>query len=370
MLVETHGEVCRLGYLRVVAAVVASLDASASLEYVAAVLHNIAKNAPFSSSAEAKSTGVIRNPITARNYVTLAKELGFVGSRAGVLGPVGNLFISMRSSAKFVALVKGDTKLAHRDLIALNPFERFFMLYVIYTKDHLALKRLIQFVTEREEFSRNDCMNYLMEEVYPEALRLAASSVGKRKRAEYVQKLEEAMRFREIRLGFSKKSEWIRSSLYAKYRHIAPPRIEWLVDLGLIEKVGRGRYATTAFLKSNAEAFKKVMEFPPSSGVDVLFSSVAPIYMKYVKSPAKQVVLQELSRSFKSLSGGGREPVEMRSLEVAAALALLENNYLMTPKELHNFINGLTLIYSDKVYVMPGEDGLYVTKFAIADPEQ
>ncbi|MCS7095311.1 MAG: hypothetical protein NZ988_05865 [Thaumarchaeota archaeon] len=368
MLVETHGEVCRLGYLRLVASIVSTLESSTSLEYVAAVLLNITTNAQFSSPAEAKTTGVIRNPFTARNYVTLAKELGFVGPKAGI-GPVGKLFVSMRSSAKFVALVKGDTKLAHRDLIVLNPFERFFMLYVIFTKDHLALKRLVQFITEREEFSRNEGMNYLMEEVYPEALRIAVSSAGKRKRAEYAQKLEEAMRFKEIRQGFSRKSEWIRSSLYAKYRHIAPPRIEWLVDLGLIEKVGRGKYATTSFFRSNVEAFKKTVEFPPSSGVDVLFSGVAPIYVRYVKSPTKQVVLQELSRSFKSLSGGGKEPVEMKVLEVATALALLENNYLMTPKELHNFINGLTLIYSDKVYVTPGEDGLYVTKFAIADSE-
>ncbi|MDW8043256.1 MAG: hypothetical protein RMJ30_03315 [Nitrososphaerota archaeon] len=369
MLVETHGEVCRLGYLRVIAAVAATLEGSASLEYVAAVLHNIATNAPFSSPAEAKTTGVIRNPVTARNYVTLAKELGFVNPRSGLLGPMGRFFISLRSSAKFVALVRGDARLTHRDLISLTPFERFFMLYAVYSRDHLVMKRLIHFVTERREFTRNDGMNYLMEEVYPEALRLAASSAGKRRKAEYLQKLEEATRFREIRESYGRKSDWIRSTLYAKYRHIAPPRIEWLVDLGLLEKVGRGKYAATQFLLSNAEAVRKAMEFPPSSGADALFSVIAPLYVKYVKAPPKQVVLEELSRSFRSLSGGGREPVGLRALELVTAFSLLENNYLMTPKELHNFVNGLTLIYSDRIYVVPGEDGLYVTRFSVMDSE-
>jgi len=39
LIIETHGEVCRLGYLRAVTAIAASMGGETTLEYIAAMLH-------------------------------------------------------------------------------------------------------------------------------------------------------------------------------------------------------------------------------------------------------------------------------------------------------------------------------------------
>ncbi|MEM0375505.1 MAG: hypothetical protein QXO17_01610 [Nitrososphaerota archaeon] len=370
VIVETHGEVCRLGYLRAITAIAASLGEGTTLEYIAAMLHSLVQSTPLVDQSEEKLTGFIRNPVTARNYVTLARDLGFVGGeRTGGLGTWGRIYMAMKSSAKFSAYVRGDVKLSHRDLISLNPVEKFLMLYVVLQRDHLMTKRLLEFAIERGEFTRNEAMIFLMEEVYPEVLRTLMSSAGKRRRAELMQKLEEAQRFRELRESFGRKSEWIRSPLYAKYRHVAPPRLEWLVDLDLLAKVRRGRYAVSELLRNNSSIFRKVLGFPPSSLPDQLFANIAPVYLKYVKSPPRGMSLQALLTAFRQLSRDGREPVNVKTLEVATSFLLLENNLLMTPKEAHEFLNGLSLIHSDKIFMTPMEDGLYITRIALRETD-
>jgi hypothetical protein len=370
LLIETHGEVCRLGYLRPITAIAAAMGGETTLEYIAAMLHSLVQNAQAAERGEERVTGYVRNPVTARNYVTLARDLGLVGSeRTGGLGTWGRIYMAMRSSAKFAAYVRGDVKLSHRELVSLNQVEKFLMLFVILQQDHLMTKRLIEFAMERGEFTRNEAMIFLMEEVYPEVLRTMISSAGKRKRAELLQKLEEAQKFKEMRESYGRKSEWIRSPLYAKYRHVAPPRLEWLVDLDLLTKVRRGRYALSEFAKANAPTIRKALGFPPSSLPDQLFANVAPAYLRYVKAPQRSASLQAILTAYRQLSREGKEPVNVRTLEIATSFLLLENNLLMTPKEAHEFLNGLSLIYSDKIFVTPMEDGLYVTGMALKETD-
>jgi hypothetical protein len=150
---------------------------------------------------------------------------------------------------------------------------------------------------------------------------------------------------------------------------VAPPRLEWLVDLDLLTKVRRGRYALSDFAKANAPTIRKALGFPPSSLPDQLFANVAPAYLKYVKASQRSVSLQALLTAYRQLSREGKEPVNVRTLEIATSFLLLENNLLMTPKEAHEFLNGLSLIYSDKIFVTPMEDGLYVTGMALKETD-
>jgi hypothetical protein len=96
---------------------------------------------------------------------------------------------------------------------------------------------------------------------------------------------------------------------------------------------------------------------------------VAPAYLRYVKAPQRSAALQAILTAYRQLSREGKEPVNVRTLEIATSFLLLENNLLMTPKEAHEFLNGLSLIYSDKIFVTPMEDGLYVTGMALKETD-
>jgi len=370
-MLETHGEVCRLGYLRIIASIAKGNGSASELssDFMASILEDAVKKSETVSNHSPRPDviGLIRSRVSARNYVTLARGLKILDIYGRRLDVNGLIYTSLRSSSKFDAFLRGETALSHRDLITLNQVEKFFFLYVIVTQDYLVMPGLIKWLCSQSSLTRMDGMNYIMEELYPQALKILSMTASKKRRAEIMAKLEEAMRYREQRLKFASKTEWIRSSLYAKYRHIAPPRLEWLVDLDILERRGRGRYVVTELLKNYRDVFTRTLSHSPMSMVHQFFTNIAPLYASYAGKPSRQTIIAELLNSFQILSNQERSPVKMQLLEIVTSFRLLENNYLSTPRNVHEAINSLAVVYPDRIFISPGMDEeLYITRIDIS----
>lgn len=371
MILETHGEVCRLGYLRLIASIAKGNGKSSEIspDFIASILEDAVKKseAAANHSPRPNVIGLIKSMVTARNYVTLARGLKILDLYGRGLDVNGVIYTSLRSASKFDAFLRGETMLTHRDLITLNQVEKFFFLYVVATHDYLVMPGLIKWLCGQSSLTRMDGMNYVMEELYPQALKILSMTASKKRRAELMAKLEEALKYRERRLKYTSKTEWIRSSLYAKYRHIAPPRLEWLVDLDILERQGRGRYAVTELLKNYRDIFTRTLSHSPVSLVHQLFTNIAPLYASYAGKPSRQTVIAELLNSYQILSNNERRPVKMQLLEIVTSFRLLENNHLSTPRAVHEAINSIAVVYPDRIFISPGMDEeLYVTRIDIS----
>jgi|GEM_PF-344895 hypothetical protein len=367
MMLETHGEVCRLGYLRLIASIAKGNGTTSELspDFMASILEDAVKKSEMVSNHSPRPDviGLIRSRVTARNYITLARGLKILDIYGRGLDVNGLIYTSLRSSSKFDAFLRGETSLTHRDLIMLNQVEKFFFLYVVATQDYLVMPGLIKWLCSQSTFTRMEGMNYIMEELYPQALKILSMTANKKRRAEIMAKLEEATRYREQRLKYASKTEWIRSSLYAKYRHVAPPRLEWLVDLDILERQGRGRYVVTDLLKNYKDLFTRTLSYSPTSIAHQLFTNIAPLYASYAGKPNRQTIIAELLNSFHTLSNQERRPVKMQLLEIVTSFRLLENNHLSTPKNVHEAINSLAVVYPDRIFISPGiDEELYITR--------
>lgn len=365
MIVETHGEVCRLGYLRVIASLIRD-GREVGLDYVASLLERVCSNALKNGNYGERVLGLITSRVAARNYVILSQGLDFINRSSKRVGFNGLTYLGLRSSSKFNAIVDGVLIPTHNDLLQLNDVEKVFFMNVLLNKDYYMMREVIGWIVEKGEFTRVEAMNWIMEEAYPKSLSMIVESSPKKVRELLLPKLEEARTFRDKRLSYTSKSDWIKSNLYAKYRHIAPPRIEWLVDLGLLERVSRGRYKVRELVRNNEDVFTKLAAVSREQVTEYILSHVAPLYVKYGSKAGRDSVVSELLGCFKALSLDNTRSVDVKLLELATCFRLLENNQYATMRFVHELLNNLTIVYPEKVFIAPGEgDRLEIVKLDI-----
>ncbi|MEM0381988.1 MAG: hypothetical protein QXL55_06755 [Nitrososphaerota archaeon] len=372
MILETHGEVCRLGYLRLIVAAAKTEAHSEQVSpgFVAAVLEESLKKLGQEHYTALDAVGLIRSSVAARNYVSFAADLNLINRQTQRLGDNGIIYAFTRSITPIDAYLKGETKLSLLDLISLKPVEKVFFTWLLLAQDYLILPGIIKWALEHETFARIDAMNYVMEELYPQALTMLLTAVGKRMRGEIMSKIESARKYKEERLKYSTKALWIRSSLYAKYRHVVPPRLEWLVDLGILSRVRRGRYTVSDNILSHKEIVLKALSQSPSKLRENIFTILAPIFIPYTGRPSREALNRELVQTFNTISHWLEGPVKVSLLEMAVCIRLLENNQIATPTMVRDTINKLSILYPDKIYLTPGPDeNLYLTKISLGPKE-
>jgi hypothetical protein len=372
LMIESHGEVCRLGYLRLIVAAAKSESArdQASQSFLASILEESVKKLKEPPASQVDAVGLIRSTVAARNYVSLAADLNLLSKKSPTLGENGIVYAFTRSIAHSEAFLRGEAELSLLDVITLKPVERLFFFWLLVVNDYLVLPSIIRWVLETESFSRLEAMNYVMEDLYPQALQSILAAAGKRAQSELLPKLEAAQRYREERLKYSRKAEWIRSSLYAKYRHIVPPRLEWLVDLGLLRRVKRGRYDVSDQVLGHKALFLKTLSYPPSKITEQIFSTLAPVMIQYAGKASREALNKELINTFNAISTYLGGPVKIRLLELAVCIRLLENNQVATPSQIRETINKLSVLYPDKIYLVPGpDDNLYLSRINLSPKE-
>ncbi len=351
MILETHGDTCRLGYLRPLACLLED-ESPKSFDFLASILYDLVRNVEDYELLPHRPIGLITRSVNARNYVTLAAEMELIDRKTQTLGRFGKIYLTMDSAGKFREMVEGRAILSLRDLITLSDAEKFFFLWVILTTDYPFIQPILAWAVEKERFTRQEAMNYIMEEVYPTALKKILSSLPSRRREQIAREVAEAEKFREKRTSIQNKTDWIKSSQYAKYRHIAPPRLEWLVDVGVLARRGRGKYEVEEPFIRNIETVLRIVGFTPKRMEEHLFNDLPKLIYRSMKTASMYEVSKTLVEAYERVRGG--EGVSLSLLERVTVLLLMDRGKIADLRMVHDAFNSLALRFPDKIYVAPG----------------
>lgn len=351
MILEVHGDVCRLGYLKLVAFLLED-GVPRSPDYLSSLLLETSKAA---ENDAVEHLGLLRTEVNATNYVKLASELGFYDKSTGGLGPFGAAYVCMNSSSYVKKHVVGDDTVMLSRILRLGESEKVLFLHALLNKDFHMISNIILWAAKAREFTRQHAMESIMEEIYPEALRRVLKKLSDRRRQLVLKELESAARFREERLSYSSKVEWIRSRLYAKYRHTVPPRLEWLSDVGLLDKPRRGKYAVSKMFSKNFRDLETVLH-KPLERLDQSFFSYFVQSVVPLRSAGRQVEAQFLTDAYRVLQKAvGR--VRLDVLCLATVYRMMDAGYRSTPASVSRTFSYLSFLYSDRVFANYSEDG-------------
>ncbi|MEM4693662.1 MAG: hypothetical protein QW655_04055 [Nitrososphaerota archaeon] len=355
MILETHGETCRLGYLKLLPCIMED-EEPRSFDFLSNILYELVSN--LNGDYQNKNlVGLITRNVNARNYVTLGAEIGLIDRKTQKIGVYGKVYLTMNSSSMFRNFVQGLGNISLKDLITLNDAEKLFFLWVISIADYPFIQLIISWAVEKEKFTRQEAMNYIMEEAYPSALKKILQTLPEKKRRHMEEEIAEAEKFRENRLAVKNKSEWIRSSQYAKYRHIAPPRLEWLVDIGILKRNGRGKYSTDDQLVRNIEKLIKLPKMNIHKVEEAVFEDISKILFSSYRSAGRYEISKTIIEAYNKLENSNIRPIRLDFLEKIVSLLLLEKKAYATLSTIHDVFNSLAIRFPDKIYVSPAQGG-------------
>lgn len=342
---ETHGDVCRLGYIRLIPCLLED-DSPKTFDFLAALLYDMVKGVGDRDFLSGKLIGLITSSVNARNYVTLAAELNFINRKTQLLGTFGKLYLTTNSAKKFRKFVEGRGPLNLMELISLNDAEKLFFIWALFTQDYPFIQMITEWALARKKFRRQEAMIYAMEEAYPQALKKVLPASDTRK--------VEIEKFRERRLSIKDKIEWIKSSQYAKYRHIAPPRFEWLVDCGILKRSGRGKYEVNEQMTYDPQRILKLTTLRPGKIETYLFNDFLKSMSRWYKQAERTDIIRAMIEIYQRMSLRFGGEVNLMYLECMTSIALLENGVIAEIQKIHDAFNSLALQFPDKIYVTPG----------------
>ncbi|MEM0329554.1 MAG: hypothetical protein QXW02_04150 [Nitrososphaerota archaeon] len=349
MILEAHGDICRLGYLRIIPCLLED-EVPKTFDFLASVLHEIVRSVGDRDFLTGRPIGLITSLVNARNYVTLAAELDLIDRKSQRLGVFGKLYLCSRSASRFRRLVEGDRSMRLIDLLMLNDAEKLFFLWNIFTRDYPFIQMIVGWAIKKGKFRRQEAMIYAMEEAYPQALKRVLPKSRMRE-------VQEAEKFRERRLMIRDKVEWIKSSQYAKYRHIAPPRFEWLVDCGVLKRSGRGKYEVNTQMIYDPERILKLASLPPERIEQYLFGEFLKPLEKVYRQADRYEASRAIIETYNIMSRHFGENVDLLRLECMAIISLIELGSIANLSMMHDAFNSLAIQFPDKVYVTPGSRG-------------
>jgi len=330
MIPEAHGETCRLGYLKVVAAL--KEHGLPNLTAISEKLLDFAKSLN-SFWRTPKPTGLLtRSKQTAFYYAILARELGLLDEYLPIIS-------TLPSYEKVRTLVReflsgGEVREKHETVITPSLGEKIVLAYVLSRKDLLFIE-LMEWAKNARRFRRMQAIKHGLEEVVSKVLPKAAEKT--RKYAEELRAL--------------KPVEAIRTRAYNAGRHLIPPRLEWAVDLGFLKRRVGGETATrvrfyeaTQLLDETLPVLKKLREISldaPCDGEPIeLLNQLISAYIKAEqlhRAATADIIEKALENAHKALSKASPVPALMllaaasaRLLDMGLAAAITEVKEVLT----------------------------------------
>jgi hypothetical protein len=313
-----------------------------------------------------KPTGIITGLTNARNYVAVAQKIQILDQRTREPGLFGKLYLSLESSKNFEKFVKGEARLSLRDILNLSGPERLFFLWVISIADFPFIQAIIKWVLQQKEFKRGEAINAIMEEIYPAVLEKVIDAEEASERKSIKRRLAESKKWKEKRLKIDK-YEWIKTKQYNTYYHIAVPRIEFLIDLQILKKIGRGKYCVRGKVLRNSNIILEMCEKEKNEMEEYIFE-MFKVLVDEVYEPreaSKYEIMKEMARAYSRLKQFIIPRLDL--LEKATALLLLENGKYARLNEIHSTFNRLFLQFPDKIYIASDDNGINITQMELDD---
>jgi hypothetical protein len=365
MINEAHGDTCRLGYLRVIACIAYDM-VSRTPDYMSSLLLEISR---LGRNPRETATGLIKSKANAMNYVGLSTDLGILRKGDWTAGETAIMYSALRSATPIHELVSRGGPAGLIDLTDLTPLEKLFFLDVLLWYDFEMMTGLIGWVLDHHTFTRNQAMEEMMETVYPQALKKAVKESSGKAREKIQRKLEVAEYFAQNRMRYSSRTEWVRSRQYAVYRHTLPPRLEWLVDLGILGREGRGRYTITRDALALSRELKIVVESSRDKVSDNIISYLASTILG-ARPPDRNKMMEALLHTYNQIQSRLKSSMSLELLKKATTYSLLEDGWAAPPSQVGRVFSNLAVMFPDRVFVKPGPSGIVeVTRLEVTPSE-
>ncbi len=369
MIFETHGDTCRLGYLRLIPCIMED-DEPRSFDFISSILYDLVKNVSDAESIPRNTIGLITRAVNARNYVTLAAEMNIVDRKTQRLGTFGKIYLTLNSSGALRDFIEGRSTISMKELITLNDAEKLYFLWVLMVSDYPFIESIVSWVIEKEKFTRQEAMYYIMEEAYPASLRKVLSSLPESKRRNIELEAAEAEKFRDERLSIRDKTEWIKTSLYAKYRHIAPPRLEWLVDVGILRRDGRGKYSIDEKIVKGLDKITRISKMSVHKVEEYFFEEFSKTMFSGLRNAGRYEISRTMIEAYNKMEKHGLKPIRLDYLEKVTSILLLEKKTYANISMIHDVFNSLAIRFPERIYISPAPSGsINVAKMDLTETE-
>lgn len=360
MLPETHGEVCRLGYLKLIP-LMREPDGRGgiSLKKTGENLLEFIKNLEPTNK---KCPGILsgRSSLkTAIYYVVLARDLKLLGEELPLL-------YACKSIQYLESAINGGANnVSHESIIKLSKGERLIFTYVLARRDPL-FPGIAEWASKQESFKRRDAILQIMEEVLPHAI---SNMISKHNGDDAELRLKTILdRIRKY--GQQLKEElvknpvgWIKTRYYGAGRHLIAPRIEWMVDLHLLSRSSGKRrvkrYAPTAALKMTARAICAISATEDCdemiASLDQIAKSIAPAGL----APHQDEIRRAIARTYRIMAKIV-DPVPELALILSSCARLMDCEYKVTPTLVRKELQKMTLL-GQVNFKASQESGLLIT---------
>ncbi len=258
-LTTTYGDVCKLGYLKWISTIASDFD-PLSKDYLSSRLVGLAGKERTWWHLHKKETGGFRefrrigiinpnapDPIsTAKRHLNLASEIGITTSK-GNLGIFGRIYKRTKSASGATEFVKDPDHYKGKPPLTLDRPEQVLFLSFLIMRDGLSVQELIRLIPEEGEIRKSDV-------VY----RFKRDSLRKILKALLNVEKDPQSRDRIRRRLWESENYGNKSRMYLYRhggRHLAPPRIEWLCDLGLLKVENEGE--RSSIISTSGTLFKQ-----------------------------------------------------------------------------------------------------------------
>jgi len=331
MLESVHGDTCRLGYLKLLCCLGDDFQPY-SLEYFSSRLYTLTKDyyKKWSFPSGLSRVGLIteKQGLTiSKNYVNLSYEFGVLNRQHQTLGNFGRLYSKTESARTVVNFIQ-NAEARSINVLILNDFERVLFLKQLLEVDGLPMFYIVKWLSElyergRNSVSRKEAMVHFMEKDYPKICsELAESTQNYEKRIRFKKEAERAQTtFSKIRMENENKGTWNKSALYAKYRHTVPPRFEWLVDVGLLQKEGKGNYVILPLVR---DIYDFISETNVESFKDEIYFHLGRKYLKISDRASRKEIEELLFHCYSKFERAGHLAVDRSLFVNFVAFQMLE----------------------------------------------
>ena len=292
ILFDIKGDMCRLGYLKILT-MISNDNENYDLDYHMGLLEEEVTDGGEPKESLIKpledrenklsSTAVIPMGV-AKNYIELSYRVELFSNFGTGMEDNGSLY------HKILLEKKNQDYSELKQSLILEPIDKIFLLSVFFKKDNKILLPLIEyFKDKKDKVSRSAGMIHVIESIFvPEAEKLVEETRDEKAREKIESNIDDWKYYKEMR---EEEYEKWKVEGYPFYRHNGNPRLEWLVDLGILEKTSSNFNAGPKISEIH-DALLETSETEP-------FFEIAKAYLPSLIPASDEEIEDQILKSYK-----------------------------------------------------------------------
>ena len=352
IIFDIKGDMCRLGYLKILT-MISDDNENYDLDYHAGLLEEQVTEdeepkeyliKPLKDNEKKLSSTAIIPKGVAKNYIELSYRVELFSSYGTGMEDNGNLYHK-------ILLEKNQDGSELDQSLILDPIDKIFLLSIFFENDNRILLPLIKFFKENPgKISRNAGIIYVTEEILiPQAEDLAENGEDNEDVVKKVSpNIDTWKEYKEMR---DEEPERWKVDGYPFYRHNGNPRLEWLVDLGILEKIS-----------SNFNAGPKISEIydallKTKENYAEPFFEIAKAYLPSLIPALEDEIEKQILDSYKKFLDFDQMTVVKNLLFSLVSFELMKNQKITTFEKIQGGLDGLVKKYPGKIKFAADNDG-------------